>query len=361
MTPREQVKILDDKIEANNAQYNLDRMNVEISAYSSGDLPKYEYLTKKDLGYKPDAFEQAKFEYSPLGKVFTDGLDKSNRKEGLLKKLKNIEDRSNNQLLTIKNIPRPAIKGENNGDVNDEYKTIQDFKQELIDKNILHLDGVKRFDKIINKWKLTKDKEIVYKNVDVKVNTKKINTYKIFENYLNKKIDYDRINNIEKSIKDGIKIYQKRPRTDKNKRIISNSNKVIKGIKLFKLMIDNDEFEIPGEYYAKPNKNVDLDWMNDKNGFEGTAERMEKYYVEEENNNELKLIKDFITKINNGTINKNNAGNEFKKLKQKVTNYDLKYDFIKELERDLFGEDIESIEPEEKYEESIAERVKIKR
>ena len=31
---------------------------------SSGDLPKYEYLTKKDLGYKPDAFEQAKFEYS---------------------------------------------------------------------------------------------------------------------------------------------------------------------------------------------------------------------------------------------------------------------------------------------------------
>ena len=62
MTRKEQVKILDDKIEANNAQYNLDRMNAEISAYSSGDLPKHEYFTKKDLGYKPDAFEQAKFE-----------------------------------------------------------------------------------------------------------------------------------------------------------------------------------------------------------------------------------------------------------------------------------------------------------
>ena len=49
MTCKEQNKILDDKIEANNAQYNLDRMNAEISAYSSGDLPKYEYLTKKDL------------------------------------------------------------------------------------------------------------------------------------------------------------------------------------------------------------------------------------------------------------------------------------------------------------------------
>ena len=130
MTRKEQVKILDDKIEANNVQYNLDRMNAEISAYSSGDLPKYEYLTKKDLKYKPDAFEQAKFEYSPLGKVFTDGLDKSDRNEGLLKRFKNIEDRNDNQLLAIKNILRPAIKGEKNvsfrsdDDVNDEYKTI---------------------------------------------------------------------------------------------------------------------------------------------------------------------------------------------------------------------------------------------
>ena len=61
MIRKEQNKILNDKIEVNNAQYNLDRMNAEISAYSSGDLPKYEYLSKKDLKYKRDAFEQAKF------------------------------------------------------------------------------------------------------------------------------------------------------------------------------------------------------------------------------------------------------------------------------------------------------------
>ena len=201
MTRKEQNKILDDKIKANNAQYDLDRMNVEISAYSSGDLPKCEYLTEKDLKYEPDAFEQAKFEYSPLGKVFTDGLDKSDRNEGLLKRLKNIEDRNNNQLLAIKNIPRPAIKGENNGgfksddDVNDEYKKIQDFKQKLIDENILDIDAVEKFDNIVNKWKQTKDKKIVYKNVDTKVNTKKFNIHNIFENYLNKKIDYDRIDN----------------------------------------------------------------------------------------------------------------------------------------------------------------------
>ena len=102
MTRKEQVKILDDKIKANNAQYDLDRMNAEISAYSSGDLPNYDYLTKKDLGYKPDAIEKVKFEYSPLGKVFTDGLDKSDKNEVLLKKLKNIKDKSNNQLLALR-------------------------------------------------------------------------------------------------------------------------------------------------------------------------------------------------------------------------------------------------------------------
>ena len=154
----------------------------------------------------------------PLGKVFTDGLDKFDRKEGLLKRLKNIEDRSNNQLLAITNIPRPAIKGcfesddENNGNFgsDDEYKTIQDFKQGLIDKNILLKSGAKKFDKIISKWKQTKDKKIVYKNVDAKFGTKTFNIYKIFENYLNKKINYDGINNIEKSIEDGIKIYKKK-------------------------------------------------------------------------------------------------------------------------------------------------------
>ena len=173
---------------------------------------------------------------------------------------------------------------------------------------------------------------------------------------------YDGVGNIEKSIKDGIRIYQKRPRTDKNKRIINNSNKVIKGIDLFKSMIDNDEFKIPGKYYARPNNNVDLDWMNDKTGYEERAEEADTSYMKGNNDNELKLIKDFITKINNGTINnRNKAGSEFRKLKQKVTNDRLRQDLIKDLERYIFGEDIESIEPEEIYEESIAERVKTRK
>ena len=60
---------------------------------SSNYLDKYEYLTVDDLGYKPSVIEQAKFEYSPLGKVFTKGLKKEKeKKEGLLKRLKKIEN-----------------------------------------------------------------------------------------------------------------------------------------------------------------------------------------------------------------------------------------------------------------------------
>ena len=79
MTKTDQIKILNDKIKANNEQYDINRLNTEISVYSSGDLDKYEFLTKQDLKCKPDALEQAKFVYSPLGKVFNDGLNKKDK------------------------------------------------------------------------------------------------------------------------------------------------------------------------------------------------------------------------------------------------------------------------------------------
>ena len=170
MTRKEQNKILDDKIKANNAQYNLDRMNAEISAYSRSDLHKYEYLTKKDLNYKPNAFEQAKFEYSPLDKVFIDGLDKTDKKEGILKRLKNIEDESNNQLLALREINRPAIIGNNNDDddddEDDDYKKfVNDYKN-----NKIHYKNIEKELNKINKRidfyekKKTLEKIPMYKN-----------------------------------------------------------------------------------------------------------------------------------------------------------------------------------------------------
>ena len=95
MTRNEQNKILDAKIESNVNQYKVDRINAEISAFSSGDLNKYEFLTRKDLKCKPNALDKARFQFSPLGQTFSIGLDKNAQgyqEEGVTKLLKDIRD-----------------------------------------------------------------------------------------------------------------------------------------------------------------------------------------------------------------------------------------------------------------------------
>ena len=96
MTKNDQIKILNNKIKANNAQYDINRLNAEISAFSEGHLDKYEFLTRKDLKYKSNALNKAKFEFSPLGKAFNQGLNKkaeNYKEEGVIKLLKDIRDR----------------------------------------------------------------------------------------------------------------------------------------------------------------------------------------------------------------------------------------------------------------------------
>ena len=198
--------------------YDLDRMNAEISTYSSGDLPKYEYLTKKDLGYKPDAVEKVKFEYSPIGKVFTDGLAKEDKskKVGLFKRLKNIEDNlvevGNNDnkvgiFRIIKDIKDRGIKIDNDDEA---VKEIRERIKELID------DGIKvnNFDEIIDHVKKLKDQ-----GSDVKVDEDQINDLinKIFDKTYGK---YERKTYIESEIDNFLEKYG-----DKNISISYDINK----------------------------------------------------------------------------------------------------------------------------------------
>ena len=95
MTRKEQNKILDAKIESNVNQYKVDRMNAEISAFSSGDLNKYEFLKRIDLNFKPNALNKARFEFYPLRRAFNERLDKTipnYQEEGVIKLLKEIRD-----------------------------------------------------------------------------------------------------------------------------------------------------------------------------------------------------------------------------------------------------------------------------
>ena len=93
MTVEDQLKILDNKIRQNKADYDLYRKNAKISVLPSGKLGKYEYLTGEDLGYRPDPVQKAKFENSLLSQMFNKGLTTNEKQEGLLKRLKILKTR----------------------------------------------------------------------------------------------------------------------------------------------------------------------------------------------------------------------------------------------------------------------------
>ena len=142
----------------NESQYDLDRKAAKISAFSSNNLDKYEYLTGKDLGLKPSTVEQARFEYSPLSRGFNKGLKKEEKKEGLLKRLKNIEDKNEEQLKAVKN------KAENE-------KEVTDFVEESLSLEVNELiEEVRIIQKDIDhrKWKTTGGNKVTYNFSDYK-------------------------------------------------------------------------------------------------------------------------------------------------------------------------------------------------
>ena len=75
-------------------KYSMTWKAAKISALSSNNLDKYEYLTCENLGLKSSTVEETKFEYSLLDKIFNKGLDKDDQNEGLFERLKNIEGKN---------------------------------------------------------------------------------------------------------------------------------------------------------------------------------------------------------------------------------------------------------------------------
>ena len=131
MTRKEQNKIFDDQIESNVNQYKVDRLNAEISAFSSGDLNKYEFLKRIDLNYKPNALDKARFEFSPLGQTFNTGLDKNAQgyqEEGIIKLLKDIRGGLAGGI--VRKVPRGSDDDDDDDD-DDEQKRLSKLSGEL--------------------------------------------------------------------------------------------------------------------------------------------------------------------------------------------------------------------------------------
>ena len=63
---------INDRIKDEKLQYDINRESAKISALSSRELHKYEYLTGEDIlpSNQQQMIEQTKCTYSPLGKAF---------------------------------------------------------------------------------------------------------------------------------------------------------------------------------------------------------------------------------------------------------------------------------------------------
>ena len=105
---------------------------------SSNNLDKYELLTGENLDLKPSTVEQAKFEYSPLGKIFNKGLSEEDKKEGLFKRLENVKDKKEeliNRFSTTNKAPKNKTNNQSKKliyDVNHSFaklRNIDDIKQ----------------------------------------------------------------------------------------------------------------------------------------------------------------------------------------------------------------------------------------
>ena len=201
MTRKEQNKILDAKIESNVNQYKVDRLNAEISAFSSGDLNKYEFLKRIDLNYKPNALDKARFEFSPLGKTCSMGLDKTAQgyqEEGIIKLLKDIRDG-----LAGGIIPRAPRRSDDDDDDDneDEQKRLSKLLGELRtnedNEEFKNEPKEDKLDTFVNNMSdlETEEEAILNKFKEDEINK----TFEDKENRLNK------LNNNVKKIKDYIK------------------------------------------------------------------------------------------------------------------------------------------------------------
>ena len=289
MTKFDQIKILDNKIKANKAQYMLDRKNAEISAKSSGELDKYEYLTGEDLGYKPDTLTQAKFEYSPLGKTLTFGSTKEDKKEGLFKRLANINKA--NDLHNLRYISA-------------------NIRPRDIDCYLLNKDrfDMRRFYEAYNILKSLEEKLLKFYEAYNKLKSLEEKFFMINEFY--KKIE--NFKNDDDIFSDDI---------NKRARILNNTSEVYENL----LNRYKDEYSRPYKWYNENWKkkydyknfndltddkvfNIDLSWMYNPQLYDEISQDVANRCNKSKHSNELLSIQNFLDSITNEYIkNKKDA------------------------------------------------------
>ena len=133
---------IEDQIKDEKLQYDINREAAKISALSSGKLDKHEYLTGEDIlpSNQQQIIQQAKFNYSPLGKAIE-------------KQIKTIKDQGEKQVVALESLKPtdkklPPIKDfipiENlNPEIINEIKRIEEIEKKL-DRNKMVYKGTNK-------------------------------------------------------------------------------------------------------------------------------------------------------------------------------------------------------------------------
>ena len=133
---------IEDQIKDEKLQYDINREAAKISALSSGKIDKYEYLTGEEIlpSNQQQIIQQAKFNYSPLGKA-------------LEKQRKTIEDQGEKQVVALESLKdsdkkltpiKDFIPIENlNPEIINEIKIIEEIVKQ-IDRNKMVFKGTNK-------------------------------------------------------------------------------------------------------------------------------------------------------------------------------------------------------------------------
>ena len=123
---------IEDQIKDEKLQYDINREAAKISALSSGKIDKYEYLTGEEIlpSNQQQIIQQAKFNYSPLGKT-------------LEKQVKTIKDQGEKQVDALKTSYKklPSIK---------DFVPTEKFNLEIINE-IIRIEEIEKRDKMVYK------------------------------------------------------------------------------------------------------------------------------------------------------------------------------------------------------------------
>ena len=246
MTRKEQNKMLDAKIDSNVNQYKVDMLNAEISAFSSDDLNKYEFLKRIDLNYKPNALDKARFEFSPLGKTFNTGLDKTAQgyqEEGITKLLKDIRDSLAGNVIIPARPPRPDNNGnDDNGNDNNGNDNNGNDKTSFID--LSWMNDLQLYKRIASE---------VFSRYNGDKNSFELFTLRTFIDNINN----ERAKN-KKDVREEIKNVTKNVKSETLKEIVKDLEQAIFGD------YDNDEPLIEGLDKDIPEEELDKDILEEE-------------------------------------------------------------------------------------------------